>query len=427
MSKELYFKKSLIQTDKIKYLFINSDIKNTKGNKDYLSLIRNIGVVKYSERSSSGNKTSDSPEKYKLVNIGDLVVNPMNVTIGSVGVSKYKGCLSGVYIVLTPKKNVNSNYYHYVFSNKEFQKYLKTISYGIMEIRESLNKTEFFQLKVPNPSIKEQSQIASYLDSKTQKINKLFIKIKKKIELLKEHKDSIISEVVTKGIESNVKMINSNVEWIGNVPKHWKIRRLAVIGKFSKGKNITKQDLTETGYPVILYSHLYTSYEQTTSKIIYFISKENAYTKTIISNGSILFTSSGETIEEIGKTLLYNGNEKVAIGGDIVIFQLNNKSENNLEFFSYFLNSKICQDKKSSMSRGDIVVHIYKKQIREIRMCIPPKKEQDMIVKYLDEQISIINKTILKEEKKMELLNEYRQSIISEVVMGKKKVNEVTL
>ena len=144
MTIKKYFNESLIKTNKIKNIFSNSDIKNTENNKNYLSLMKNIGIVKYDERGNSGNKTSDSPEKYKLVDIGDLVINPMNVTIGSVGVSKYSGCLSSVYIVLKPKQNINSKYYHYVFQDKGFQKYLKTISYGIMEIRESLNKTEFF-------------------------------------------------------------------------------------------------------------------------------------------------------------------------------------------------------------------------------------------------------------------------------------------
>ena len=86
-----------------------------------------------------------------MVGVGDLVINPMNVTIGSVGVSEYSGCLSKVYLVLKPKTSVNSKYYHYLFHDKGFQKYLKTISYGIMELEKVLIRPNYFNLKFPNP------------------------------------------------------------------------------------------------------------------------------------------------------------------------------------------------------------------------------------------------------------------------------------
>ena len=216
-----YFDNSPFKTNKIKDLFINSDTRNTNNSDEYLSVVRDVGVIKYSERGDSGNKTSDSPEKYKMVDVGDLVINPMNVTIGSVGVSEYSGCLSGVYLVLKPKTSVNSKYYHYLFHDKGFQKYLKTISYGIMEIRESINKTEFFQFKIPKPSVDEQEEIVSYLNNKTTQIDKLIKKIEKKIKLLREQRISLIHEVVTKGLNPNVEMKDSGVEWIGEIPRHW--------------------------------------------------------------------------------------------------------------------------------------------------------------------------------------------------------------
>ena len=132
MKNNFYENHRILNTKKIKYLFNYSNIRNDNNNRDFLSLVKDVGVIKYSERGNAGNKTSDRPEKYKMVDVGDLVINPMNVSIGSVGVSKYSGCLSGVYLVLKPKKDTNSNYYHYVFQDKNFQSFLKTISSGII-------------------------------------------------------------------------------------------------------------------------------------------------------------------------------------------------------------------------------------------------------------------------------------------------------
>ena len=420
---EPYFNNNIFKTTKIKNLFFNSDKRNTSNNKNYLSLLRNIGIIKYSDRSSSGNKTSDKPEKYKLVNVGDIVINPMNATIGSLGISNYDGCLSGVYIVLSPKKNINSRYYSYVFSEKGFQKYLKTISYGIMEIRESLNKTEFFQLKIPEPSLTEQKLIVNFLDKKINKIDQLIKKSKSKIKILEKLKIEKIDSAVTKGLKDQKITKKIDLNFIRETPKNWEINRLAVLGDFFKGRNITKEDLTEKGKPVILYTHIYTTYNRITSKIKYFVSVDKLEDKTKIKKGDFLFTSSGETIEEIGKTILNNSNEEAFIGGDIVGFRLKNTSLYNLVFFSYLLNSKYCQEQKSYLSRGDIAVHIYKKQIRELKILIPPKEEQDEIAIYLDNKLKIINEIIQKEQKRVELLYNYKNSIISEIINGRMRVS----
>ena len=133
-------------------MFINSDTRNTNNSDEYLSVVRDVGVLKYSERGDSGNKTSDSPEKYKMVGVGDLVINPMNVTIGSVGVSEYSGCLSGVYLVLKPKTSVNSKYYHYLVHDKGFQNTLKLFHMELWRLEKVLIRPNYFNLKFPNLS-----------------------------------------------------------------------------------------------------------------------------------------------------------------------------------------------------------------------------------------------------------------------------------
>lgn len=411
MSIEPYFKETLIQTKKIKNLFTNSDIRNTEGNKVYLSLVKDLGVIKYDERGKSGNKTSDSPEKYKLVNIGDLVINPMNVTIGSVGVSKYTGCLSGVYIILKPKKDVNSNYYHYVFHDKGFQKYLRTISYGIMEIRESLNKTEFFQLKVPNPSIKEQSQIVSYLDKKTKQIDQLIKKIVKTIELLKEQKISLFNEVVTKGLNPNVEMKNSGVEWIGEIPSHWKLKKLKYISEITYGISPNESSYNNIGKGTVLVNG---PVEYSISDFGYTRSlKWTTEPKKFSKKGSLLFCLRGSTTGRLNIS-----HEDLSIGRGVCSIQSN--EDQNFLIYSMFCIRRWIQ----GFIQGSTFPSVTKVDVDNFKICSLPTNEQQQIVKYLDEQKKVIDDSISKRRKKIELLKDYKQSLISEVVIGKKKVKE---
>lgn len=412
-----YFDNSPFKTNKIKDLFINSDTRNTNNSDEYLSVVRDVGVIKYSERSDSGNKTSDSPEKYKMVDVGDLVINPMNVTIGSVGVSEYSGCLSGVYLVLKPKTSVNSKYYHYLFHDKGFQKYLKTISYGIMEIRESINKTEFFQFKIPKPSVDEQKEIVSYLDKKTNQINELIRKIEQKIELLKEQRTSLINEVVTKGLNPDVDMKDSGVEWIGEIPSHWEITKVKFISNLVIDGSHHTPTYTDSGVPFLRVTDLHN--ERVDLDKVKFISEEehqNLVKRTRPERGDVLLSKNGT----IGLTKVIDWDWEFSIFVSLCLIKF--KETFLPELFSYFFQSSIVDSQIKESSKQSTVTNLHLDKIRELLLINPPVSEQLQMIEYLDEQTKEIDKTILIEEKRIKLLNEYKQSLISEVVTGKKRV-----
>jgi type I restriction enzyme S subunit len=409
---------------KIKHLFNERNEKNIGKNTNYLSLLKDVGIVLYSEKGNAGNKTSDTPENYKMVYEDDIVVNPMNVVIGSVGRSNYDGCLSSVYIVLEPKLDTSSRFYHHVFSIKEFQKYLRRISSGIMEIRESVDKVEFFSEKLPFPNKKEQVKISNFLDKKTLEIDNLIKKIEKNILLLDEQKKSFIEELVTKGMDRNVPMRDSGIEWIGKTPEKWKRSRLGNLGNFSKGSNISKDDLRPEGYPVILYSELYTKYNRIVNEVTSFIDEEKYAVSNKVLPGVFLFTSSGETKEDIGKCVLYSGDGEVSLGGDMVVFKLNDPNKFHPEFLSYVFNSNYIQSYKTANCRGEIIVHLYEKNLREIRFVYPDLDEQKKIVDVLNQKTSQTNEVIKREQTRIELLREYRRSIVTNVITGKERVTE---
>ena len=230
-----------------------------------------------------------------------------------------------------------------------------------------------------------------------------------------------MNEVVTKGLNPNIEMKNTDIDWIGEIPRHWELLRLNNLGRFSKGKGITKDKIKENGNKSIMCGEIYTTYQLRFNETKSFIDDETTDESILCSKGVLLFTGDGESLEEIGKCVVYEGDEELYVGGGINVFTP--KQEKVIPIYlSYVMNSDSVIYQKSRQGRGEIVVHIYSKQLKEIRLGLPPIKEQQKIVEFLDEETQKIDKTIYKEEKRIELLKEYKQSLISEVVTGKKRV-----
>lgn len=190
-------------TDRLKNIFNervgkNLDVKTGEAvTSNILSVMKDIGVINHRDKGNVGNKMSEDITNYKLVYPNDIVVNKMNVMIGSVGISKEFGALSVIYIILITKKDSHSKYYDYFFKMKAFQRSLRRIATGILEIREAVNMTLFMQEMMTKPPYYEQVAIANYLDEKTSKIDSIVEAIGKKIEVLKEFRKTLINDVVT--------------------------------------------------------------------------------------------------------------------------------------------------------------------------------------------------------------------------------------
>lgn len=280
----------------------------------------------------------------------------------------------------------------------------------------NISTKEIGEFKIPLPPIEEQKAIADFLDSKCKLIETFIEKKQKLITLLNEKKQALINECVTKGLNKNIKYKNSGVEHLGAIPTHWEVRRLATFGKFSKGGNISRQDLVENGEQALLYGDIYMNYEISTSFLDSQISTNTSPSATPIYRGDILFAGSGETKEDIGKNIVYLGEDKAFAGGDIIIFR---QKENNALFLSYALNTKYAKFYKGIESKGEIIVHIYASNLKDIKIPLPPIEEQKQIAEFLDSEISKIDSIIEKIKKQIELIKEYKNSLISQAVCGR--------
>ena len=190
---------------------------------EVLSVLRERGVIPYAEKGNIGNKKSEDITRYKVVKPDDIVVNCMNVIIGSVGLSRYTGCLSPVYYVLTRRsEHDHPRYLNAYFQTKPFQESLVRIGNGIlahrMRIPMELLKCEPFPLPPPP----EQAAIVRFLDHADRRIRRYIRAKQKLVKLLEEQKQALIHQIVTRGLDPNVRLKPSGVEWLGDVPEHWR-------------------------------------------------------------------------------------------------------------------------------------------------------------------------------------------------------------
>ena len=267
------------------------------------------------------------------------------------------------------------------------------------------------------PPIQEQEQIVAYLDKKTAIVDTLISSKEKKINILKEKRTALINHVITKGLDPNVKFKDSGFDLIGEIPAHWEMKRVSNFGTFAKGKGIKKDEVLDFGLPCIRYGEIYTKYERVVYETISFINESSSLNSISVSKGCVLFAGSGETIVDIGKSIVWMGENTIYVGGDIITLKLHQNI--NPLYISYLLMTNFVQHQKSVAGKGEIIVHIYAKNIKEIKTPFPPISEQQKIVEYLDTQTKEIDELILLEQKKIVTLKEYRQALISEVVTGK--------
>ena len=206
----------------------------------------------------------------------------------------------------------------------------------------------------------------------------------------------------------------SGVPCLGDVPEHWEVVQLGRIGVFSKGSGGTKDDEVLDGIPCVRYGDLYTTHKYFIGQTRSYVSPAKASTYTPINRGDVLFPTSGETIEEIGKSAANLMETQVLCGGDLIIFRPTVPMEP--KFAGYALDCPAAQTQKSLMGRGITIMHIYSSQLKYLWLPLPPPDEQTTIVRYLDDADQRIRKYVSAKERLIALLEEERQAVIHQAV-----------
>ena len=414
-----WFDKSPSHWQKSKNKFILNEKSDEVGelSKNYtlLSLTKK-GVIIRDIESGKG-KFPSSFDKYKVVNKGDLIfcLYDIEETPRTIGLSYDDGMITGSYKICSTVNSVKKYIYYYYLNIDDF-KGLKPFYTGLRNV---VRADTFNDLTIYLPPLKEQEQIVAFLDEKTSKIDDLVAKTKKKIELLKEKRTALINHCVTKGLNPNVEMKDSGVEWIGEIPSRWECTKFNYNIHIQEGPGIMAVDFKERGVPLIRISGVKENFVSLEG--CNFLSEEKVLDKWShfkLKKGDILISGSASTelVSEVDSDTI----GAIPYTGLII---LRPKSEKLIkEYIKLFVGSETFFTQIDNLKTGSTMEHFGPTHLNRMFFLLPLKDEQQQIVDYLDEQTSKIDSTISKEEKRIGLLKEYRQSLISNVVTGKIKV-----
>jgi type I restriction enzyme S subunit len=357
----------------------------------------------------------------KWIKANTTLVALTGATCGNVGYLKFKACANQSVIAIDeiPEKVV-SRFLYYMFLN--IRKQILTHQTGGAQA--GINDNNVKNLFICIPSINEQTQIAAFLDKKTALIDEIIAKKERLIELSDAKRKSIINESVTKGLNPDVKMKESGIEFLGEIPEHWKIVRLKQIANaFGRigFRGYTTNDLVEEGEGAITISPSNMKGNYMTFENCTYISweKYEESPEIKIFNDDILMVKTGSTYGKIG--LVKNLDRKATINPQILV--LKDVKINNAYLFN-LLRTNYMQYQVETNVIGSTIPTISQTKILNFHLPLPPNDEIEQIMFYIQNQMELIDKVIELEKKSIQKLKDYRQSLISEAVTGKIDVSD---
>ena len=367
-----------------------SERRQKVSDKDYPALsVTKLGVFPQWENVAKSN----DGDNRKLVKKGDFVINSRSDRKGSSGIAKQDGSVSLINIVLKPV-NIEPRYSEYLFKSYNFIEEFYRVGHGIVA---DLWTTRFDDIKnsmIALPTFDEQVKIANFLDQKTAQIDQAIALKQQQIEKLNEYKQIVIQNAVTKGLNPNATMKNSGVDWIGDIPEHWEVKKLKYIAKLKSGDTFNSDDFKSTGYPVFGGNGL------------------RGYTDK--------FNNSGDYIL-IGRQGALCGNVNYATGQffatehAVVVYP---KLKYNLSFVGEAIKSANFGRFSNSAAQPGISVQV----VQEVEFAFPSIDEQNEIGTFINEMEKKFDNTVSKYQTQIDRLKEYKNILINQAVTGKIKI-----
>ena len=371
-----------------------------------LSVVREKGIIlrDIEDQDSNHNFIPDDLSNYKMVKKGQFAMNKMKAWQGSYGVSDHTGIVSPAYYVFK-LQHVKPDFFHLAIRSKStYVPFFVQASDGVRIGQWDLSKTRMKEIPFYLPTEEEQDKIVKYIRDSNKKIDQAITLKEQLIEKLKERRQVLINDAITKGLDPNVKMKDSGVEWIGEIPEHWEVKKLKYVLLLQNEKT------TITSEKVVALENL-------ESKTGMFIETNSKYEGegVVFKKGNILF---GKLRPYLAK--VYHCKESGIAFGDLLVYKPLNI--NSLFAFYFMLSNNFIQIVDGS-TYGTKMPRASSDFINNLLFPLPPLQEQKQIVDFIENQTSKIDNAINLQQKQIVKLKEYKTTLIDSVVTGKVRVS----
>lgn len=408
---------------KSKYLWKETFENSTSGKEDLLSVSQYTGVTK-----SKADSRSESLIGYKIVHKDDLVINIMLAWLGGLGVSNDEGIVSPAYCTYKLIRDYNPKFLHYLYKTPMYLAEFARHSTGVVPSRWRMYTDDFGQVISLLPPVEEQDAIVRYLDAATSKIDKAIAMQQKMIDLLNERKQIIIQNAVTKGLDENVEMKDSGVEWIGMIPKHWEKIRLKNVfckrlaGSWGNEQNISQRNTVCLRIADFDYKKL--KFKKGKEYTLRSYPLKEIEMKKLAKGDLLIEKSGGGEKTPVGRCIVYDLDFRDAMYANFME-KLSIRDISDSYYICYLLSCFYSQGMiwpyikaTTGIQNLDIASLLSKEYI-----FIPSKSEQQAIAAHLDKEMQHFDSAISNCQRQISLLQERKQIIINEVVTGKVKVS----
>lgn len=392
-----------------------TDLKSDRNRPDLpvLSVYREYGVLLKDSRDDNHNATSLDISNYKVVEVGDLVVNKMKAWQGSMGISEHQGIVSPAYITCrVDASKIFPKFLHYLLRSQPYISVYNALSYGVRIGQWDMHYEDFKKIPLPIPDVKEQRRIAVFLDRKTSEIDQAIAQKQRLIELLQEQKAILINQAVTKGLNLNTPMRDSGINWIGKIPQHWEVKKGAYIFRIHSGLAPDGLRLRREGtYLYIKVADLNNG--SSCSLIRSSEERVDCRTQDLLPENAIIFPKRGGAI--------FTNKVRILRQPSLVDTNIMGLSANLLvepEYLCFLISSR------SLAELADIstIPQINNKHISPLKFPVPSREEQRKIVDYIRSIESEYTQIFKKQSREIEVLNELKSALIAEAVTGKIEV-----
>lgn len=379
---------------------------------ELLSVYTDIGVKPRKELEERGNRATTT-DGYLIVEKGDIVVNKLLAWMGAIGLSDYDGVTSPAYDILKPKIPIEGIFYHLLFRSPQCTSELRRYSRGIMDMRLRLYFDKFGDVVVPYPNIEVQKKIVSFLAKKTTQIDQAIALKQQQIEKLGEYKQIVIQNAVTKGLNPNAPMKDSGVAWIGDIPEHWQMKRLKYVLDERNERSKTGEEplfMVSQKYGLVVRADYHEKAE---------VAQSNIDNKIVYKNDLVF----NKLKPHLGVFYKSEIDFKGLVSPDYAVYKVKNYIYDMKYLELLFRNPKYLEQfiiRATGIVEG--LIRLYTASLFELPVMIPPKEEQEAILKFVKIENDKIDISQQNLENQIDRLKEYKNILINQAVTGKIKI-----